>query len=211
MPAQASYYLLPWYRRSGPVGNCVLLSLFCGPFILVPLIALATGDVYLNQTRPDGTLKKWSVLNKVAAFIILVVWVFAAIWVAASGKFSSNSESDSTPTAAVKSETIPEALQIDANELFQAYAANEVAADQRFKGKLLQVWGVVRAVQKDLLNNPFVVIGGTGALDGVQCSFPDSAEGALAQLRIGEMIKVEGIVSGKFGNVQVKKCRLEPD
>jgi hypothetical protein len=86
------YQRVPWYRRHdwcSPIvalhafvmilGLCVpLVSLlgFCTWIgaIAVCIIAL-TGPIYYKQRGPDGTLRTWSRGNKVAAALILVIFV----------------------------------------------------------------------------------------------------------------------------------------
>lgn len=70
-----SYDQVPWFRRSGINSLLVILGLFLGIFLLFPVGVLISGDVYYNKANPDGTLKKWSVANKIAAVIILLFWV----------------------------------------------------------------------------------------------------------------------------------------
>ncbi len=78
-PTPTRYGDLPWYRRSR---NMSLLTaaafvtwfLGYGAILCIPVcIALVSGDIYLEQTHPDGSLKKWGWPNKVAAFAILAL------------------------------------------------------------------------------------------------------------------------------------------
>jgi len=41
------------------------------PLLLAVCIVLVTGDVYYNKLRKDGTLKKWSIANKILAWLVL--------------------------------------------------------------------------------------------------------------------------------------------
>jgi hypothetical protein len=88
----SDYKSVPWYRRHGccePIIGAHALVMFLGLFI--PLVArlgvctwigaiaicivALTGPIYYNERNPDGTLRIWSKGNKVAAVIILVVFV----------------------------------------------------------------------------------------------------------------------------------------
>jgi hypothetical protein len=59
------------------------------------------------------------------------------------------------PTPEPKPTSEP-ALDVTAAELFEAYEANEVAADARFKDKTLEVTGLVEGIDKDFLDNAVV-------------------------------------------------------
>jgi hypothetical protein len=89
----SDYKNVPWYRRSGccsPIIATHALVMFIG--LCVPLVGLLgvctwigaitvcvvalTGPVYYNQSGPDGRLLTWSRGNKLAAVLILVIFVF---------------------------------------------------------------------------------------------------------------------------------------
>lgn len=97
---------------------------------------------------------------------------------------------------------------VSANQLYREYESNEVAADRKYKGKIVVVSGVIRDIGKDILDNAYVVIGGEGFLDGVQCTFEKPDETSLASLSKGQRVTIKGFVSGKMGNVQVGEAKL---
>lgn len=71
-----NYEEVPWFRRSGINSLFVILGIFCiPPLLLFTVVMLITGDVYYNKYSQNGTLKKWSVANKVIAVIIFLFWV----------------------------------------------------------------------------------------------------------------------------------------
>ena len=66
------YSDVAWYRRSGFASVMVVAGFVCFPPLLwAACIVLVTGDVYYNKHRDDGTLKTWSVANKIVACLIL--------------------------------------------------------------------------------------------------------------------------------------------
>src|SRR5262249_3317242 len=86
------YADVPWYRRNGTcsafiiahvlvmfLGGCIpgvsLLGIFTTMGVIAVCIVVLTGPVYYNKQRQDGTLKSWSAGNKVAAVILLVLFV----------------------------------------------------------------------------------------------------------------------------------------
>jgi hypothetical protein len=96
-----------------------------------------------------------------------------------------------------------------AEELYTAYSENEVAADMQYKGKIGLVHGVVQDIGKDFLDNAYIVIGGEGLLNGVQCLFQKSEEARMAALSKGQTVTVKGKVDGKFGNVVLRRCTIQ--
>lgn len=101
------------------------------------------------------------------------------------------------------------AYTVTAKSLFAEYKANEVAADAKYKGKVVIVSGVIQDIGKDIADQAYIVIGGEGFLDGVQCTFTESQNASVARLSKGQKVTVKGEVQGKMGNVQMSNCSLE--
>lgn len=106
------------------------------------------------------------------------------------------------------------AIGIDAPTLLQEYEANEVRADQNYKGRFLRVRGIVGSIGKGLTGNQYVTLRGRdeNRIFMVQCFFDDSFAGELAGLEAGTLLEnVGGTCGGKFGNVLLNDCRfVEP-
>jgi tRNA_anti-like len=96
-----------------------------------------------------------------------------------------------------------------ANKLYSEYDRNEVAADEKYKGKIIIVSGAIHDIGKDVMNNAYIVIGGKGFLDGVQCTFTKGEQSSVARLSKGQQVTVKGEVGGKMGNVLVNKASLQ--
>lgn len=99
--------------------------------------------------------------------------------------------------------TEPEVIEISAADLYSAYEANQVAADQQYKGRLLKVTGVVSSIGKDILGSPYIVLGSGDEWEvwGVQCTFPSRYESRIAKLEKGQQVTVTGKCTGYFLNV----------
>lgn len=95
---------------------------------------------------------------------------------------------------------------LTADQLFFEYKANEVAADNKYKGKVVLISGPIRQNGK-FMGTAYIVIGGHGFLDGVQCMFGESA--GVGSLSKGSQVTVKGEVGGKKGNVLLRNCTLE--
>ena len=133
----------------------------------------------------------------IASLVTLIVFSILAVG-------STESEED---TKEVQSKA--PSYTLSANQLYREYENNEVSADAKYKGKIVIVSGKIQDVGKDIMDEPYIVIGGEGFLDGVQCSFAKSQESSIARLSKGQNVKVKGEVSGKMGNVQIENSSLQ--
>jgi hypothetical protein len=86
------------------------------------------------------------------------------------------------------------ALEVLAKQLHDDYVANEVSADDRYKGKTLAVGGTVASIDKDPFDNMVVKIGWPGdnsfGLEDVMAKLSDSEKPKAAKLSKGQPIAV---------------------
>ncbi|MEE8404938.1 MAG: hypothetical protein V3S17_06070, partial [candidate division Zixibacteria bacterium] len=107
----------------------------------------------------------------------------------------------------VELETIK--FKLKADQLYGEYSANEVAADMKYRGQVIEVSGRIQEIGKDILDNAYIVIGGDGFFEGVQCTFLSNQQLSVAKLSKGQHVTVKGEVAGKMGSVLVYKCTLK--
>lgn len=103
------------------------------------------------------------------------------------------------------------AMQVDIRQLLRDYEGNEVAADNRYKGKSVEVTGIVGDIKKDLMSNLYVTLG-TGKefeIPTVQAFFDDSMNAQLGNLRKGQKLTVICTISGLMMNVLGKNCQIK--
>ena len=99
-------------------------------------------------------------------------------------------------------------VSVPVQQLLLEYKANEVAADQKYKGKRVRTTGIVDEIKKDFLDSIYVTIG-TGAefeIPSVQCYFDKSLANKAAALTKGQTISVDCDCDGLMLNVQMKNC-----
>lgn len=135
--------------------------------------------------------------QNIASSAILAVFLILAIG-------STDTDKD---TQKVKSQT--PSYTLSANELYNEYNNNEVAADSKYEGKVVIVTGTIQDIGKDIMDDAYIVIGGSGFLDGVQCTFTKGEQSSVARLSKGQQVRVKGEVAGKMGNVLINKCSLQ--
>lgn len=97
-----------------------------------------------------------------------------------------------------------------APELVADYVQNEVSADNFYKGKIVQIEGVVTSIKKDLMDRPYVTLDGGRAsrYRSVQAFFDQSMNAILGSLRKGQVIAVRCRVDGLSVNVLARDCAI---
>jgi hypothetical protein len=105
------------------------------------------------------------------------------------------------------------AATVKAGDLLAEYAANAVAADAQYKGKLIQVSGKFGTAQKaPLLGYAVQVLpedAGDLNLTGVQCFIVEAAQPDVAKLKPGQMVTLQGTCDGQVvGQVKMSNCTV---
>jgi hypothetical protein len=114
-----------------------------------------------------------------------------------------------TDSGAKKVASEAAAFDLSADQLYSEYDANQVAADAKYKGKVVSITGSISDIGKDVTDTAYVIIGGTGILNGAQCMFPKGQESLIGNLSKGQQVTAKGEVSGKIGNVLVRNCTIQ--
>lgn len=201
------------------VGISGIANLFSQPIvgllcILCALIALPPVSKFVKE-KMHFSLSKGL---KITAVVILLVIISVVV---------SKNEKGSAVTTAVTvnvspsvtsstTEAIPVAtpsqapIIVSASKLSSDYQSNQVSADAEYKGNLVQVTGTVYNIGKDILGNPYVELQDSEYDPiGVQCMVSQDIEPTLASLSKGQIVTLEGTVSGEvIINVEVDGCRI---
>jgi len=115
-----------------------------------------------------------------------------------------------TDTDTSKVSEQPSEITISATQLYREYDANQVAADAKYKDKIATVSGRVQNIGKDITDTAYLVIGGEGFLDGVQCMFSEGQQSEIANIQKGMSVTAKGKISGQaIGNVLMRNCSLQ--
>jgi len=101
------------------------------------------------------------------------------------------------------------AVVIKPGQLMSDYEGNEVAADAKYKNRLLAVTGPIEEVGKDVREKPYVAIGAGNPVFTIQCFFESNEELARAGLKKGSLVSIVGRCYGEMGNVFLEKCVLQ--
>src|SRR5580704_11369171 len=104
--------------------------------------------------------------------------------------------------------SIGDAPPVTAIDLEAAYRANEVRADDLYRGKLVHVTGVVDKIAKDIIDHPVVTLRTNGA-KGITCSFATN-DPKLVELDRDSRVTLHCTGEGlAFGGVRLKDCGID--
>lgn len=141
----------------------------------------------------------WIVLG-----IVLIIWIASSD---SSTNTTSNNTNTSSGTPTQVEQPKEEVVKVTATKLAEDYDNNEVAADQKYKGKTLEITGTLKSIEV-MLGSQFITIEGNQIFSDIQCFFDKSKESELAALQKNRSITVRGRVDGKSLNVGVKECEI---
>lgn len=106
------------------------------------------------------------------------------------------STANSTQSGDVSSSTQPAApinpppLAVTARQLGQDYEQNEIAADAIYKGKRLAVTGSVVSINKDFMDDPYLILASTNIFLGVHADLKPEEASTAASLTRGSTISL---------------------
>ena len=99
-------------------------------------------------------------------------------------------------------------IKVTAIKLYNDYEANEVAADNMYKGKRLEVTGTVESINKDIADDVYISLTAGEILSNIQCHLSDP--GKAAELKKGQRITVTGTGDMMIiGIPQLRDCELK--
>jgi hypothetical protein len=153
-----------------------------------------------SQARVFGVPLKWLV----PGFLILGVVYPIVMGISDSrGRAVSQAGQPAAPTRG---------LPVSATDLFAAYQANEVAADNRYKATNLLVTGDVDGIQKDAFGNVIVLLGTSNPFLPVHARVRNSEAQQAATLSKGMTVTVSCVGDGMIlGSPVAKDCWFAQD
>jgi hypothetical protein len=142
--------------------------------------------------------------SKLAIAVLVVVGVIVVAAVAGSGDKGAGSGGDVTDEAPAP------AVTVAAVDLWKAYDANEVAADEVYKDKRLLVTGAVASIDKDIMDDVVLMLSTPNEFMKVHAQLEDSEASAAAALKKGASVTVACTGGGLImGSPILKDCRIQ--
>ena len=103
-------------------------------------------------------------------------------------------------------------LSISATELINAYEENEVKADKMYKGKIVEVNGIVDGIDSDMDDKAVVRLsdGDEFSIYTVSCRIDDENQDKACELEKGQNVTIVGEADGEvIGMPFIKDCKIK--
>lgn len=122
---------------------------------------------------------------------------------------TSTTRSGSTSSTTRSSRSGP-AVTVGAAQLWTDYQNNEVAADEKYKGRLLLVTGTIASIDKDAFDNMVVRLQSPNQFMNVHAKLEDSEKSEAARLSKGQKVTVKCEGGGMIiGSPMLRDCTIE--
>jgi hypothetical protein len=97
-------------------------------------------------------------------------------------------------------------VTMTAPELFQAFEEDELAANEAYLDKVVEVKGKVQDVSKDDEGLTSLTLNSGSDMFGVICQFDELTDHSKTEFEVGEEVTVKGICTGKLMDVVLVRC-----
>jgi hypothetical protein len=132
----------------------------------------------------------------ILSLLIIVLFIFLAY---------GSEEKEKKKTYKIESDG---SIKISAVNLYKEYIDNPVAADEKFKGRMLKVDGTVSLITQETDGRISIMLEGDVINGFIFCYFPDSQSGNISRIKKGEYKTIKGRCTGKQVGVVMEDCEL---
>jgi hypothetical protein len=144
--------------------------------------------------------------KKKTILIILVIAFMAGAFIGGHEYFKPNPD-----MTQMKSE-----FTRDAASFLKEFTSNDSAASARYLGKIIEVSGNIKALEKNQEGYYTLVLGEDGEPSSVRCAGDKQHADSMVRLKVGDMIKIKGVFTGfnkddtglLGSDVQLSRCVL---
>lgn len=141
-------------------------------------------------------------------FAILVALIVLAVALSDGNNTNANT-GDSSPTSTQTTPTEPP-MAVNAKDLVADYEGNEVAADQKYKGKMLEVSGTVASIQSGIGDGAIVQLIGTNEFQTANAQGDKDFTQYAGTLKKGQKITIICKSDGEvIGFPQLSQCKAK--
>jgi hypothetical protein len=102
-------------------------------------------------------------------------------------------------------------IQVTAASILAAYEDNAIAADQKYKDKILDISGPIDDFGEDIMGTKYLTLSDSSeySFETIRCMFSDEHVNQLATLKKGQTITARGKSDGKLIiNVVIRGCSI---
>lgn len=191
-PSRSSLLDNNYRRPAKPLGTVLILAILAVPIVFV---WFTLGRDRTTQARVFSF-----------GYLALTIGIFLIQSFPAIGSYDSTSAMVSSIAPAPKASE--QAMKVELGTLLFDYEQNEVAADNRYQGRLIYMDGIVDRIKKDIGDNLYIILGTGGRYQrpSLQAFFSNRMGQELGALRKGDKVAVVCRVTGLMINVLAKEC-----
>ncbi len=166
------------------------------------------------QADQRGWFRKHPILT-----VLLVLFVIGLFGMASGGGSKNSTQPTSQPStvsgsqspAVQPTEVVQQPTIVGATALIAEYDKNKLAANDKYKGKLVQTTGYIKNISSDITGKYYLSLEPTGEQyyfgTTMACYFNDKAE--LTSLANGQSVTVQGTMEEMtMGIVAMKDCKV---
>jgi predicted small secreted protein len=95
-------------------------------------------------------------------------------------------------------------LVVSAAQMAEDYEKSESEADDKYKGKVVLVTGVISTIYRGILQTPYVELEA-----GVRCHFSDNEDAVMLMLTEGQTVSMKGQGDRLLSGVELRGCTVE--
>lgn len=142
--------------------------------------------------------------------LVLIVLVIVGK-IISSGNSGSSSTPQSTPSRETQLAARTQVASVSATEMWRQYEANEVAADNYYKGRVFRVTGTVQSIDKDFMDNIVIHLASPNEFMPTSATVDKSGASHAASLQKGQRVSLTCLVKGRIvGSPVLDDCTFEP-
>ena len=156
-----------------------------------------------DHTQNQSWFKRHKILTGIGGIFLFFILISA---------LGSPQDGQGTSSADTETNTVvpeEEVMSVTATQLYSDYKGNQVAADEKYKGKTLEVSGTISTIGKDILDTMYVSLKTGDIIGAVQCMLEDSELEKAANLTQGQQITLTGENPDYLMNVILRNCKIQ--
>jgi hypothetical protein len=102
-------------------------------------------------------------------------------------------------------ENVQPDVSIDGAALFTEFETDEIAANEKYLGKIVEVTGIVRDKEVAETGNT-IILGTANEMFGINCGLHQSQQAAFDKLKAGDLVTLKGECAGYLMDVVFVRC-----